>query len=223
MGSAARSRLGTTSSFSATGSSTIFHPTYNATEAEDNGEYIEIFNDNGTNNGLAAVAIHGGGIEPWTDEEAERLVTSLSSSNVSSYLCKGWKVGGGSSERWHITSVEVSPRSFPGIGTMQQRQFQYVVSFHGFSGSKEVVVGGGASLALRNLVQASIASRMPGTYNVRVAADGEPIDGNDPSNFINYITLSGSGAIQLEQTLDSRSNYWQNIADGVASVFNTLL
>lgn len=41
MGSAARSRLGTTSTFFATGSDSIFHPTYNEEEAESNSEYIE--------------------------------------------------------------------------------------------------------------------------------------------------------------------------------------
>jgi phage replication-related protein YjqB (UPF0714/DUF867 family) len=225
LSSNARARLGTTGTFAATASNIIFHPTYNDSQANTNSEYIEMFTDNGSSNGLAICAIHGGGIEPNTDDEGALVATLLSTSNYSTYFCNGYKQGGGTADRWHITSVEVSPRSFPGIGTMIGRQFQYAVSFHGFSGSKEVVIGGGGSTELKQLIQTSISAAMSGAtgYTVRIAADGEPIDGNDPDNFIQKITNSGSGAIQLEQTLDVRTNYWQQVAQGVATAFNILL
>lgn len=221
LASGARSRLGTTGTFAATASNEIFHPSYTDAEAEANSEYVERFTDGGAS-GLAICAIHGGGIEPWTDDEAERISSLLSSSDHSTYTCKGWKQGGGPYTRWHITSTEVSPRSFSGIGTMQSRQFQYAVSLHGFSGSREVVIGGAAPLEIRQRISSSIAAALPSNYTVRIAVDGEPIDGNDPSNFVNYITKDMSGGIQLEQTLDARTTYWQQIAGAIASVFNSI-
>ena len=57
-----------------------------------------------------------GQIEPCTDRQAERVAERLQDKGVSSWRCKGWKQGGGAHERWHITSTDIHPASFPKLG-----------------------------------------------------------------------------------------------------------
>ncbi|MCX4247794.1 hypothetical protein [Paraliomyxa miuraensis] len=82
-------------------------------------------------------------IELHTHKQAERITTTLAAKGVSSWICKGYRQGGGAYARWHITSTDLSPNSFPGLDAIATRGFAYAVSFHGMS-SEGVLVGGGA-------------------------------------------------------------------------------
>ena len=59
---------------------------------------------------LVVLAPHGGDIEPHTDDQAELVAAAT---GCSSWRCKGWRPGGGAHERWHITSTDIDPGSFP--------------------------------------------------------------------------------------------------------------
>jgi len=72
MGDSGRRRLGTSSEFAATLDSRVPHPTFNDAEAEANSEFVERLHDDGVHTGLIVIAPHGGDIERYTDQQAER-------------------------------------------------------------------------------------------------------------------------------------------------------
>lgn len=219
MGLAGRQRLGTSNEFSGTADAQVPHPTYTDAEAEANSEFVERLGDNGSHTGLIACAVHGGAIESWTDEQAERVASQLSAKSVSSWRCKGWKDGGGAFDRWHITSTDIHRASFPGLDAVADRAFAYAVSFHGF-GDPNILIGGGAPLALKQEVQAAIEAAISGSGISVDIASGGGYNGDSPDNFVNWLTSGGTGGVQIEQALAARTGYWQAIADAVAAVFD---
>lgn len=77
------------------------------------GELIERLDDRGAATGLAVLAPHGGGIEPGTEAQAELVGRRLGSDRATVWQCRGRWRGRLSFERWHITSTDIDPRSFP--------------------------------------------------------------------------------------------------------------
>lgn len=224
MGAAGRSRLGTTSTFSGTVDSQVPHPTYTDAQAEAKSEFVERM-DGESATGLVALAPHGGMIENYTDEQAERLYSQLlaQSKSVASWRCKGWKEGGGAYDRWHITSTELNRASFPLLDQIGDNHFTFAVAFHGM-GDPDVVVGGGAPEALKQEVKAAIEGALSGSgIDVRIADDGDPLGGTSPENLCNWLTANGTGGIQIEQCYAARSGYWQQIADALATLFASKL
>jgi phage replication-related protein YjqB (UPF0714/DUF867 family) len=190
-------------------------------EAEAAGEFVERLDDNGVCTGLVVLAPHGGGIEAGTDQQAEYLAAALP--NTSSWRCKGWRPGGGSSKRWHITSTIISPNSFPGLATIADRGFAYAVSFHGMK-AEGVVVGGGAPVELRSLIRDAIADALDGDAGPVIVADEDhPLGGDSPHNVVNWLTAGGNGGVQLEQNKKVRKDYGEVVAEAVASVFADLV
>ena len=59
---------------------------------------------------------------------ADRLGSQL----ASAWRCKGWGPNGGAFARWHITSTDIDPASFPLLATVASRRFARAVAFHGF-------------------------------------------------------------------------------------------
>jgi phage replication-related protein YjqB (UPF0714/DUF867 family) len=217
MAQVARQRLGASQEFSATVSSQVPHPTYTDAEAEANSEFVERLADDGAHTGLIVIAPHGGKIEKYTDKQAERVAASLAARGVSSWRCKGWKDGGGASERWHITSVDIHEASFPLLGQVIARGFAYSVAFHGFA-ELDILIGGQAPTTLKEEVKCAIQDAVDGSgITVRIAGASEAYGGDDPRNIVNR--LSGNG-IQIEQSFEARLGYWGQIADAVASVYN---
>jgi phage replication-related protein YjqB (UPF0714/DUF867 family) len=186
---------------------------------DDNNEFGEFLDETSTNHTKIVVcAPHGGIIENYTDEEAERVYSELDGQgkDVSSWRCKGWQDAIGAYDAWHITSTEISPESFPLLGSIQNRGFDYAVSFHGY-GEADIAVGGGAPVALKQEIADAIAAISGLPYDVSVLTGGE-YSGTSPDNFVNWLTSAGNG-IQIEQPYGARRDYWQQIADAVASVF----
>jgi phage replication-related protein YjqB (UPF0714/DUF867 family) len=226
MGTNARKRLGTTKEFAATVTIPVPHPDPNYTdeEAEEDSEFVERLVDDDDNAHICIVSPHGGTIETRTDREAERITAALHELGVgcSSWICKGWKQGGGSYVRWHITSTDLSPNSFPGLAAIQLRKFSYCVSFHGMS-DPGVLIGGAADDALRQLFCDAIADALSNTsIEVRLATEDDPLNGNSPKNVVNWLTKGGSGGVQIEQSMLARIDHWEAIADAVTSVCKDL-
>jgi phage replication-related protein YjqB (UPF0714/DUF867 family) len=212
----ARLRLGTAEEFDAVVESQVTHPTYTDAEAEAHSEFVERLTDNGSHQGLIAIAPHGGMIEQWTDQQAERLASQLGIKSVSYWCCKGWKQGGGASERWHITSTDIHEASFPLLNRIIDRHFTYAIAFHGFSENR-VLIGGGADRALQRKIQRAIQVALADSdIPVEIAGATSAFNGNDPKNIVNRLAANG---IQIEQSKAAREHYWQPIADAVASVF----
>lgn len=202
-------------------------------EAKAYSEFIEQLTDDGYNQELAVIAPHGGDVEEGTAEEGERIVEQLSSKCVSAWICKGYKKGGGAFDCWHITSTDISEDSFPGLQTIMNRQFRYVIAFHGWK-HNSICIGGSMSDPLKQQIKTEIEKAVSGS-GIEVAIGGESGDktcpddfnGNDPRNIVNRL---GTYGVQIEQSEEARTMVDEEnrplrlkIADAVANVFRPLI
>lgn len=220
MNSAGRLKINGSAGNSCTVDAVIANTTMTDAQADAASEFVERLSDNGSATNLIATAPHGGDIEAYTDSMAVEVASQLSSKSVSYWLCKGWKQGGGAFNRWHITSTEISPLSFPLLNSVWTRGWSYAVSFHGYSGSN-ILIGGTGSSTLKNSLQSGIQTAVSGSgISVQITSSGDPEGGNSSSNYINKLSANG---IQIELSLTARSSYWKAIADAVATVYNGLI
>jgi phage replication-related protein YjqB (UPF0714/DUF867 family) len=218
MGPAGRERLGPGDEFAATIDAQGPDPTRSDAAAEAAGELVERLADGGGR--LIAIAPHGGDIEPFTDDQAEQVRVLLAAEGASSWLCRGWRPGGGTVDRWHITSADLAPACFPELHTVIGRGFVHAVAFHG-SGGSEVLVGGGPASA--DLQQAIATAIRDATHLVvRVAPGDDRLGGNDPRNVVNRLTAGGANGVQIEQPLAARRSHGPAIAKAVADVYGTV-
>ena len=188
-------------------------------QAQAQSEFVERLCDNGTQKGLLVLAPHGGSIEHDTDRQAERVGEILGADRSSVWLCRGFRQGGGALDAWHITASDINDVSFPLLGSIAHRSFEYAVAFHGFR-EEDVLVGGGASRRLKRRIATAIQGALAGTeIQVRIARSSEKFDGNNPRNIVNRLTEGGIGGVQIEQSSEAREDYWKQIAEAVAGVF----
>jgi phage replication-related protein YjqB (UPF0714/DUF867 family) len=188
---------------------------------ETNNEYGEFLDETTTSHtDVIVCAPHGGVIENYTDDQARWFydrVDSHHSKDCSAWYAAGWQSEIGAYDAWHITSTEISRDSFSLLDSIGDRAFTYAVSFHGYSGS-DILVGGGASSALKDEVKEAIEDAIGEAYTVTVVSSG-PYAGTSEDNFVNWLTSSGSNGIQIEQPYGARRDYGQDIAEKVADVF----
>lgn len=226
MGKAGRRRLDTSRGFTGLLDSQVPHPSFTDSEAEESSEFVERLGDDGVNQGLIATAPHGGDIERYTDQQAERVASHLAREGVSSWRCKGWKQGGGAFERWHITSTDIHEGSFPLLGSVISRGFAHAVAFHGFEdadSAHDVLVGGAAPYSLKKEIEDAIKGVVGSDAKVRITQQHKKFGGESPRNIVNRLTASGANGVQLEQKFSVRERYGQAIADAVAEVYKSEL
>ena len=228
VGLTGRRRLGTDGEFDAVVDSQVPNPTMSAADAKAADELVEQLNDDGRQRQLIVIAPHGGDIELRTDDQAERVGSRLAAKAVSFWRCMGWKDGGGAFARWHITSTDISPASFPRLDSVFARGFAYAVAFHGFDEpgiDTDILIGGAAPDALRQELKAAIEGATAGTgIRVRVAGPDDGVGGDDPRNIVNRLTTGGANGIQIEQSPLARSgDNWAAVADAVAAVYERTL
>jgi phage replication-related protein YjqB (UPF0714/DUF867 family) len=226
MGKGGRERLGTSDEFDATLDSQAPHTTYSDTEAKCNGEFVERLDDEGTHTGLIVIAPHGGDIEPYTDWQAERVLSQLACKGVSSWRCKGWHPKG-AFEHWHITSTDIHEASFPLLNSVMSRRFSYAVAFHGFDDADipyDILVGGGhVAETLKEEVKEAIEGVIGSEFTVHITKPDEQFGGDSPRNIVNRLTVGGENGIQIEQKIGPREKYALAIADAVAKVYESKL
>lgn len=188
---------------------------------QSNNEYGEILTEtNTTHTKIVVCAPHGGIIENYTDEMADWMYARLAShhsKDASCWTVCGWQSAIGAFDAWHITSSDISRTSFSKLDQIGDRGFTYAVSFHGF-GEDSIMVGGGASSALKTEVANAIDTAISSAYDVDVVSSG-PYGGVSPDNFVNWLTSGGSGGVQIELPYGARQNYGQTIAEAVADVY----
>lgn len=210
------------------------------------GLYIERVRDDGSSSVCLITAPHGGILEAKTADQADACATELGCSlwvaegYSRTYTTGGFGTAAASAyARFHITSTQLSFRSYPLLGTLAQRGFTYAIAFHGISdvtaaalggGATSVLVGGNAPEALREAIATEVEAIVGFTgagYSARAATpDDSPFAGNDADNYINLITgtvtdgvfTSSDAGIQIEQSSSVRAAFWQEIAQAVATV-----
>jgi phage replication-related protein YjqB (UPF0714/DUF867 family) len=172
---------------------------------------------------LVLLAPHGGAIEKNTDREAERVAAVLQQAGkqATTWICKG--TGGRALRRWHITSTDLSERSFPGLQQLMTLPFSYAVAFHGFDepdAPGDVVIGGRGGRPLRDRLAQTIEQEVGPAIRVHVAtsSDSFRFRGTSLHNIVNR--LGHVACIQIEQSPAARKDQvWQKIADAVSRVF----
>jgi phage replication-related protein YjqB (UPF0714/DUF867 family) len=224
MGPAGRRRLGPDTDTESEGTidSTGPSPGLPEDKARIEGELIELLDDDddGRQTRLIAIAPHGGAIEPHTDEQAERVASRLAAKSVTCWRCKGWNPDGDPLDRWHITSTDLNEASFPLLAQVMSRRFTHAVAFHGFkSDHPEIIVGGTAPTDLKEEIRAAAAGVVGSGVDVHLAAPEDRVGGDDSCNIVNRLTIGRSNGVQLEQTLEVRTEHWCAIADAVADVY----
>jgi len=219
MGPGGRQRLKSNGEFEGVLDTKVVDPDLSDERAREAGELVERLADNGTQTHLIAIAPHGGGIEDHTDEQAERVAERLGPELASAWRGKGWGPNGGpgSFDRWHITSTDLNPVSFPLLRSVMSRRFTHAVAFHGFNDEPGVLIGGTAPTEMKEALRQAIQDVLPVALGVRVAGPDERYGGDDPDNIVNR--LSPCGGIQIEQGSDPRDDHGLEIADVVADFF----
>ncbi|WP_181197984.1 poly-gamma-glutamate hydrolase family protein [Enhygromyxa salina] len=231
MSEAARERLGTSGIFSAKLHTQVVAEGLTDEEAKDQSEFVERLVDDGEQDELVVLAPHGGSIELRTELQAEYMRSRVEALGrpVSSWICLGYKKGGGAFDQWHITSTDLSPNSFPGLDALVDRGpegagFTNAVIFHGLSGDN-VIVGGGAPMALKDDIRQAIddafaALDPPLEIEVTIATGNEGHSGDSTRNVVNWLTKDGVGGIQISSSKAVRLNktHREAIVDAIIAV-----
>jgi phage replication-related protein YjqB (UPF0714/DUF867 family) len=220
MGKDARKRLGTSNPFAGTLVKPVAAKGLTDAQAKAADEFVERLVDDGNHSGLIITAPHGGDIEFNVHLQAEAATTAL---QCSSWICKGFKAGGGGYDAWHITSTQLNPRSFPGLGAVAKRGFAYAISFHGMHAGG-VLLGGAAPLELKQMLRDAILAELSdGNIDVEIAEPNGYNSGHSEKNFVNWLTDGGIGGIQIEQSPTVRNDHWQEVANAVVNLYSQLI
>jgi len=187
-------------------------------------KFFELAKDSGNQSYFVVIAPHGGEIEAHTDEQAAAVVTQLQTARVpvSMWACRGFgDATKGASDRWHITSDDIHPASFPLLGSLMSRRFFYGVAFHGFAqqgDEADIYIGGAAPARLKAAVRRALLDRLDPSLNVKISTreDSPKFQGSRPENLINR--LAPGRGIHLEQSAKARM-FHKDIAGAVGSVF----
>lgn len=142
----------------------------------------------------AAIAIHGGGIEPGSGEVARAVGAGL----MEHYEFAGIKSSNNST--LHVTSTNFDEPICTGIVTARKR----CLSFHGYTGTgrAETAIGG-----LDTTMMSAITTALTNAgFNVLAAP--QEINGNDPNNIANKTTTSAG--VQLEMSNALRASFFPN-------------
>jgi phage replication-related protein YjqB (UPF0714/DUF867 family) len=180
--------------------------------------------DAGHRSFFIVIAPHGGMIEKPTDEQAAEVILQLRTAGfpASMWVCKGFgDATKGASARFHITSDDIHPASFPLLGSLMSRRFFYGVSFHGFAqkgDEADIYIGGAAPPRLKAAVQRALNRAGLSSLKVKISTseDSSKFQGGSKENVINR--LAPRRGIQLEQSEKARA-FHKEIAGAVADVF----
>jgi phage replication-related protein YjqB (UPF0714/DUF867 family) len=189
--------------------------------------------------GLAILAPHGGRIEVGTDDQAELVHDTLAMNDkpVRAWIARGFNRATGAHTCWHITSSEISERSFTKLRSVlgpggAHGPFAHAIAFHGNNDFVAVIVGGGLprdsdhtelKKTLASRIQSALEAVMDQPPAVRVNLSGR-LAGTQRRNIVNRATVQGNG-MQIEQPLAVRDEVAprEAIARAVAELYLDLI
>jgi len=182
--------------------------------------YVDEYARHESSNVAAALAPHGGEVEPYTASQAFACARTFD-------LCSAWAYcghleDGRAFDRYHVSSIVLDIDRFEHLREVAD-DVELGVSFHGFSCERtDVYVGGSVGRSIRNAVAAQISEST--SLDVQVATLGDGLfrryGGRSPANVVNRV--GSVGGIQLEQTKAARREYAAEIATSVATVLEYL-
>jgi phage replication-related protein YjqB (UPF0714/DUF867 family) len=189
-------------------------------EAQSQGEVIELVEDDGSQSNMMVFAYHGGNMEALTYDQAKTMKDRIqnNSANASLYGWKGYTDGDdpvSTFDKWHITSVDVHPESHTNLNSVKDRGFSYTLSFHGFSDNDRVAIGGLASSTFKGEIQTVIQNATGSEITVDIVSSDSYIAGQSPRNILNRVASTDT-TIQIEQSTSARQDYGTQIAQALA-------
>lgn len=225
-GEAGRERLGTANEMKAVVQATVV----DSAPSSAGVRFFEVADDgDGRQDHFIIIAPHGGEIEKHTDDEAAILKQELDANAypASMWACEGYGDGTGvpkgAFSRWHITSTDLHPASFPLLQNIAARRFCHGVAFHGFSkqpDEADLYIGGGASDILKRAIRDALEdANLPVRIKIATVDDDPKFQGKSKENLINRLATQG---IHIEQSSAARE-FRENIAKAIATVYRSIL
>lgn len=239
VGTAGLARLGATHARRAQSSNATIEADFLGGDPEAVARLTEKLRGDADATGLAILAPHGGRIEVGTDDQAELVHDTLAMNDkpVRAWIARGFNRATGAHTCWHITSSEISERSFPRLGSLlgpggANGPFAHAIAFHGNNDCDAVIVGGGLprdsdhtelKKTLASRIQSALEAVMDEPPAVRVKLSG-PLAGTQRRNIVNRVTVQGNGT-QIEQPLAVRDEVAprEAIARAVAELYLDLI
>jgi hypothetical protein len=217
MGLRGRNRVGTTDSFDGVLEATVPHPELSETAAREQTEFIERL----TAPADATVAVlspHGGMISPSTDAQADTVADELSTEPVR-WGCQGWSDDGSAFDRWYISSLDISPASFPELARITDRPFDHVVSFRGLD-DQGVYISGFADSAFIADIAAGIESTVDSSVSV-ITNDRPTAERPDGGAIAHRLAASDGASVWIGQHRTVREDHGDGIATAVADAIES--
>lgn len=196
-------------------------PNYDTIEAaKENNELIEqsITKDET----LLACASNGGQI--FKNTELQALHVS-SESNASSWLTAGFDDRNNAKERWHVRPELINPKSYNDVRFLvEDQEYEYAVNFlgHRDSGPSElIIIGGLVENEVKNKIKTELENQFDDTdvsLTVRLENTGQ-YAGTDTQNIVNRFSDDGDNGLQIVQSRDIHTEYWERVANAVLKTF----
>lgn len=202
-------------SFTVTVESTVPATDLSVDEAREQSELVEERTSGGTD--LLVLAPNGGDVEPRTAAQATRLRETFT--DATSWLSQGFRDGGGAFVRWHVSSYDIHPASFPELAAVAERRYDRAVSFHGTC-SEQIQIGGGASKDVRVAVRDCINRQLSDEASPAILAD-ERYRADSEHVLANQLTTDNSSGVWVGTPVQERKYYWKEISDGVAAALRS--
>jgi phage replication-related protein YjqB (UPF0714/DUF867 family) len=220
IGKAGRQRLRVGPSSVVTARPTVSRTELNRMQACAQGDVCETVWDTGQDH-LLVCAPHGGDIESNTVRVTRRIQQELGSARATAWFVHAF--GNESAfERWHITTTEMSPVSYPGLAQVANRSFQYAVSIHTWRGD-DILIGGLAEKELRERLADSIRSAIDGVRDIVTDHDEGKYMATTEQNVVNRLTDDNASGIQIELPELIALQYRGRVAQAVADCFDSVL
>lgn len=219
-GLAGRERLGTPAEMDALVQASVV----DAAPPSSGARFFEVAKEDSRQAYVIAIAPHGGDIEEQTDDEARQFATELIAAGypASTWICKGFGDELKKAfDRWHITSTDLHPASFPLLSVIAARRFCFGVAFHGFAkrpDEADLYIGGGAAPALKRAIRRSLErANLPLKIKIATETDDPKFQGASPENLINRLAAQG---IHIEQSSAARE-FGEQIAKAIATQYRS--
>lgn len=209
-------------------------PTDEYIEARRTGGFAETVWDDGKQDTLLLIALHGGDVEFGTDDIPIRCYKQLQSRGMpaSVWMCHGFNNSFDSDafKNWHISKPCRSIESYPGLQQIASRRFDYTVSVHmqdadssrKNTDKNEYYIGVGG--CIRDEIREEVATKLRDATGKTVETDLDAMQysGVHELNSVNYLSKRND-SLQLELTPKTAYIYRKKVAKIISTVFENLI
>lgn len=198
-------------------------------EARRRGGFAETVWDDGQQDTLLLMSLHGGDIEFGTDDVPIRCYKKMQREGVpaSAWMCHGFNNSFNSDAftNWHTSKPCRSIDSYPGLTQIADRRYEYTVSIHmqGKDANRdEYYIGVGGRID--DDIREAVAERLHDRTGKTVETDHDEMQwsGTHDLNAVNYLA-KGDGGLQLELTPGTAYRYRKKVAQTIYDVFSELI